>query len=375
MVPDQRRGIIQSRFFTGRFWSGWLSVSRRARRPPEFSSSPASRYGGRCTAWGRSCSTTEDQSLFILQTRTAVLAITALALAAAMAERRRAEAAIEEQRGGSSKRRIRRRITFLAMLSHELRTPFTPVPRGLGVAQNWSRRDTSEIQSGAGDDSTQHRIGKPAHRRLPRSHQESPRTNCNCSFESMDTHKRDLASGRNLRGGDRRQESPALSRPARRRITTSRPMRPSFSRSFGICSRTPSSYRRKWQDHHLDSRIQRPQSLTITVTDSGIGIEPEIMDRIFDRFEQGERSFQRRFGGLGLGLTISKSFVEAHGGTLVAESEGRGRGARFSFRIKTVPARARVGQLPTPSSKSSRSPFGFCSSTIIPTPALRWKDC
>ena len=76
------------------------------------------------------------------------------------------------------------------------------------------------------------------------------------------------------------------------------------------------------------------------------------MERIFNRFEQGDRSFQRRFGGLGLGLTISKSLAEAHGGTLLAQSEGRDRGASFLFTIKTVPAQERAAQLPARSVES-----------------------
>src|SRR6266513_878636 len=52
----------------------------------------------------------------------------------------------------------------------------------------------------------------------------------------------------------------------------------------------------------ISSSNPSPQVLTIIVGDTGIGIEPEILERIFDPFEQGDRSFQRRFGGLGLGL-------------------------------------------------------------------------
>jgi CheY-like chemotaxis protein len=92
----------------------------------------------------------------------------------------------------------------------------------------------------------------------------------------------------------------------------------------------------------LSSSNQSPQRLTIRVTDTGIGIEPEMMERIFNRFEQGDRSFQRRFGGLGLGLTISKSLAEAHGGTLLVESEGRNHGASFLLEIKTVAAHERA---------------------------------
>src|SRR5437899_10603896 len=88
----------------------------------------------------------------------------------------------------------------------------------------------------------------------------------------------------------------------------------------------------------MSSSSPSPQVLTIIVGDTGIGIEPEMLERIFDPFEQGDRSFQRRFGGLGLGLAISKSLAQAHGGTLVAKSEGRDRGSTFVLTMNTVPA-------------------------------------
>jgi CheY-like chemotaxis protein len=66
-------------------------------------------------------------------------------------------------------------------------------------------------------------------------------------------------------------------------------------------------------------------------------MEPDVMKRIFDPFEQGDRSFQTRFGGLGLGLAISKSLAQAHGGTLVARSKGRDQGSIFVLTMNTVP--------------------------------------
>ena len=95
-----------------------------------------------------------------------------------------------------------------------------------------------------------------------------------------------------------------------------------------------------------------PQLLAIAVHDTGIGIDPEIMHRIFDPFEQGERAFQRRYGGLGLGLAISKSLAQAHGGTLIARSEGRDRGSTFIFTIKAVPPPPRIVQLARPVTES-----------------------
>jgi PAS domain S-box-containing protein len=75
--------------------------------------------------------------------------------------------------------------------------------------------------------------------------------------------------------------------------------------------------------------------LVIEISDSGIGIDVESLSRIFSPFEQGDNSVRRRFGGLGLGLSISKSLAEAHGATLEAESEGKDNGSTFRLRFKT----------------------------------------
>jgi signal transduction histidine kinase/ActR/RegA family two-component response regulator len=72
------------------------------------------------------------------------------------------------------------------------------------------------------------------------------------------------------------------------------------------------------------------------ITDSGVGIAPDQLDRIFRAFEQGERSISRRFGGLGLGLTISKRLLELQGGTITVHSEGLNRGASFKLGLASV---------------------------------------
>lgn len=71
----------------------------------------------------------------------------------------------------------------------------------------------------------------------------------------------------------------------------------------------------------------------VQVRDTGVGISPEALERIFIAFEQADTSISRRFGGLGLGLAISKAMVDAHGGTITASSDGPGFGAAFTVEL------------------------------------------
>ena len=73
--------------------------------------------------------------------------------------------------------------------------------------------------------------------------------------------------------------------------------------------------------------------LQISVSDSGIGLKRKDLERIFKPFEQVENSTSRQFQGTGLGLSLTKSLVELHGGMIWAESAGEGKGATFSFCI------------------------------------------
>jgi PAS domain S-box-containing protein len=80
-------------------------------------------------------------------------------------------------------------------------------------------------------------------------------------------------------------------------------------------------------------------SVEICVRDTGQGIAPEFLPHVFDRFRQADASSSREAGGLGLGLAIVKHLVEAHGGTVRAESEGLGKGAAFYVRLPITPVR------------------------------------
>lgn len=88
----------------------------------------------------------------------------------------------------------------------------------------------------------------------------------------------------------------------------------------------------------VSSRNEPMGEVLLEVTDSGCGIRPDELERIFLPFEQGEARKIGRLGGLGLGLPISLALVRAHGGDLWAESGGSGQGAVFRVRLTTVAA-------------------------------------
>jgi signal transduction histidine kinase len=281
---------------------------------------------------------TENHSLVTLQTWTAVLTITALALSAAMAERRRAEAAIEQQKSAVEAAN-RTKDHFLAMLSHELRTPLTPVMSALDSLQQ---------------DLTQSEETKAALAMIQRNVElESQliadlldltriaKNKLDLKFDAVDAHDavhnvieicRAEANAKLLRVyTDLRAGAHHVSADGAK-----------FQQIIWNLLKNAIKFTPEGGEIAISSCNSAPQSLTIAVRDTGIGIDPGIMERIFNPFEQGELSAQRRFGGLGLGLAISKSLTEAHGGTLVAKSEGQNRGTTFFLTLKTVPPQPQI---------------------------------
>ncbi|MCC7107539.1 MAG: response regulator [Chloroflexi bacterium] len=93
------------------------------------------------------------------------------------------------------------------------------------------------------------------------------------------------------------------------------------------------------------SARQEDGAVVVSVLDTGVGIEPQHLPRVWDRFYQADSSVRRRFGGAGIGLAIVRRLVELHHGEVRAESPGLGRGSVFSF---TVPVEAS----PSPASET-----------------------
>jgi signal transduction histidine kinase/ActR/RegA family two-component response regulator len=99
---------------------------------------------------------------------------------------------------------------------------------------------------------------------------------------------------------------------------------------------------------------RRPATFEIVVSDTGAGIDPEFLPFVFDRFRQAEGGSRRRYGGLGLGLAIVRHLVELHGGTVIAQSDGEGKGA--TFRV----------QLPIRVPRAASPPHAVVSETAAP---------
>jgi signal transduction histidine kinase len=293
---------------------------------------------------------TENQSLLTLQVWTAVLTITAMALSSAMAEHRRARTELEEQKSAVEAAN-RTKDNFLAMLSHELRTPLTPVLAALdslelepmqsqdSIAALGMIRRNVELESQLIDDLLD--LTRIARDKL------------HLKFGPLDAHEIIANVAEICRTeADARQLHVHLDLRAGAHYVSADLAK--FQQIIWNLLKNSIKFTAEQGDITISSSNPESQILVISVCDTGIGIEPEIMARIFNPFEQGEHSFQQRYGGLGLGLAISKSLAQAHGGTLIANSQGRDRGSTFVLTMRTVSPPKRAERI-TPASVATHS--------------------
>ncbi|RUT01838.1 hybrid sensor histidine kinase/response regulator [Dulcicalothrix desertica PCC 7102] len=108
-------------------------------------------------------------------------------------------------------------------------------------------------------------------------------------------------------------------------------------------------------DHHAQ----------ITVSDTGRGINPKFIRYIFDRFRQEDNSITREFGGLGLGLSLSRQLVEAHGGRITASSPGVGQGAVFTITLPLMIEAVHNNSLDTTTTNQAQEQFNLKNTRVL----------
>jgi signal transduction histidine kinase len=282
---------------------------------------------------------TENQSLLALQWWIAVLTITVMALSAGMAERRRVEEELQQQKSAVETAN-RTKDHFLAMLSHELRTPLTPVVSALEALEiepmqsEATRTSLAMIRRNIGLE-TQLIDDLLDFTRIARDKMQ-------LRFAPLDVHVA-VANVVEICRAEARSKSlnVLLNLEAQGHYAAADAAK--FQQIVWNLLKNAIKFTPEDGEIAISSSNPSPDVLTISVRDTGIGMEPEVMQRIFEPFEQGNRSFEHRVGGLGLGLTISKSLAQAHGGSLTVESDGRDRGSTFIFSMPTLsPAEAAI---------------------------------
>jgi len=276
----------------------------------------------------------ENQSLLTVQSWTAVLAITMMALSAGMAERRRIEEELHQQKAVVETAN-RTKDHFLAMLSHELRTPLAPVVSTVELleTQPAQTEDTRaslamirrniELETQLIDDLLDFT-------RVARDKME-------LRFAPVDVH---LAVSNVMEicrvEAKSKKLQVHLNLAAKNYHLAADAAK--FQQIIWNLLKNAIKFTPEGGEIVISSENPSETMLTVSVRDTGIGIEPDAMQRIFDPFEQGNRSFEHRVGGLGLGLAISKSLAQAHGGMLTAQSDGSNCGSTFTLSLQTLPS-------------------------------------
>jgi PAS domain S-box-containing protein len=266
------------------------------------------------------------------------------------AAREAAERALKvaEAARADAQRASKAKDEFIAALSHELRTPLTPVLAAASTLKDdqrlpeWARAELQMIQRNVGLevqliadllDVTRIAADKLVLHRRPvdvaRILHEAARI-CACELDARNQRLTiHMPGAPYLMNGDE----------------------PRLHQVFWNLIKNASKFTPAGGSISVNAEVSRVEGgglfdcLCVRVTDTGCGLSPESIPRLFRSFEQGNREVTRHFGGLGLGLAICKAVVEGHGGRISASSEGRGHGATFTVELPL----ATLCEMPAPS--------------------------
>ncbi len=248
-------------------------------------------------------------------------------------ERRRAEGELRRAKE-AAEASTRAKDHFLAVLSHELRTPLTPV-----LVTASALESSPDLSPPLRDDIAMIRRNVELEARmiddlldLTRIGSDEIRLRC----EVVDVHAalKDALDSCRAQVQAKRLEV-TLDLGAERHHAWADRVR--LRRVFACLLDNASRFTPEGGRIRLRTEGDGTGRLRVTVEDTGVGIEPEALGKVFDAFEQAGRTVTRGRGGLGVGLCIARTLVEKHGGTLTAASGGRGKGAAFTLGLSAVP--------------------------------------
>lgn len=287
-----------------------------------------------------------NDSLLLLQMFMGTVTLTALFVAAIVAEReelfeREKAARAEAQRANQAKDR------FLAMLSHELRTPLTPVLLTASMLEK-----NAELPDASLADVQLIRRNVELEARLIDDLLDLSRiTNGKMSLNRQSVRVHALIDAvQNMIDAEVKAKGLSLRVDARARhdgvdADAVRLQQVLWNLLKNAVKFTPEAGEivvRTWNEG------ENGAELLVEVRDTGVGIKPELLCGLFTPFDQGGFQTTQRFGGLGLGLTISKAIVELHGGQIVARSEGEGRGTIFTLTLPGAPSAGSIAPQASP---------------------------
>jgi signal transduction histidine kinase len=278
-----------------------------------------------------------NESLLLLQIFMGVNTLMALALAAVVAERARAyeekEQILKRERSAraEAEQANRAKDQFLAMLSHELRTPLTPVLLGTSLLQ-----DNPDLPRDVREQAQMIRRNVELEARLIDDLLDLTRITrgkLELNLTITDVHevlRRAVDICCAVRTGDLVLELNAAQHHVRGDAAR-------LQQVFWNLVNNAVKFTPRGRPITIRSRnVSEANAIEIAVSDTGVGIEPQFLPRLFNAFEQGDAKRARTFGGLGLGLAITKALTEVHGGAVTAHSAGRDAGATFTVRLPIV---------------------------------------
>ncbi|HEY4058332.1 MAG TPA: chemotaxis protein CheB [Kofleriaceae bacterium] len=244
---------------------------------------------------------------------------------------------------------VRRRDEFLAMLSHELRNPLAAVV----AATELMKSDLSKVaeQPALVDvlDRQTHQMARLLDDLLDASRVTQNKIELRMSPLDVRTVVNDAVSAsRALVDSQGLTLAVALGDAPLNVMADPSRLQQVYANLFTNAAKYTPSGGHVWIEAMTDGN-----HAVVRVRDDGVGIAPDMLDAIFDLFVQPNRTLERSQGGLGVGLTLARSLVAMHGGTLHAESDGEGKGSTFSVRLPLSTARP-AQEAPRPATKVSK---------------------